>query len=54
MANPKSKRNRLGENVAATLETLWPREGVFKPGPNAERALNLIKRVLQEGGEANG
>ena len=37
---------RLGDNVAGTLETLWPREGVFKPGPNAERALNLIKRVL--------
>ena len=37
---------RLGSNVAATLETLWPAEGVFRRGPNAERALNLIKRVL--------
>ena len=36
----------LGDNVASTLERLWPREGVFKPGPNAERALDLIKRVL--------
>ncbi len=36
----------LGMNVAGTLETLWPREGEWKPGPDAERALNLIRRVL--------
>ncbi len=36
----------LGMGVASTLETLWPTEGVFKRGPDAERALNLIKRVL--------
>ncbi len=36
----------LGTNVAATLERLWYREGLWRPGPNAERALQLIKRVL--------
>lgn len=36
----------LGSNIAATLERLWPTEGVWKPGPNAERALKLIQRVL--------
>ncbi len=36
----------LGNNIAATLETLWPREGLWQPGPNAERALKLIQRVL--------
>lgn len=36
----------LGMDIAGTLETLWPLEGQFARGPDAERALNLIKRVL--------
>ena len=37
---------KLGSNIASTLERLWPTEGVWKPGPDAERALKLIQRVL--------
>lgn len=36
----------LGMNVGGALEALWPREGLWKPGPDAERALKLIQRVL--------
>ena len=38
----------LGMNVGAALETLWYGEGIHQPGPDAERALRLIKRVLEK------
>lgn len=40
----------LGMSIAGDLENLWPLEGVFRRGPDAERALNLVKRVLQAEG----
>ena len=38
----------LGMNVGGTLERLWYTEGFKKRGPEAARALALIKRVLDE------
>ncbi len=36
----------LGGDIAGELERLWPREGVWQPGPDALAALKLIQRVL--------
>ena len=37
----------LGESIAMTLENLWPREGSWPPGPDAQQALRFIQKALQ-------
>ena len=37
----------LGNEVMGALETLWPREGLWQPGPDAHQALILIRRALK-------
>ena len=36
----------LGNVIAGEFERLWPREGLWEPGPYARQALMLIQRVL--------
>ena len=36
----------LGNVIAMDFERLWPREGLWEPGPDARQALLLIQRVL--------
>ena len=38
----------LGVSAGWALEQLWYREGYFKPGPDADEALRLIKKVLND------
>ena len=37
----------LGNDIAGEFERLWPREGLWTPGPDAPQALALIKRALR-------
>lgn len=44
----------LGENIVMTLEKLWPREGQWPPGPDAQQALDFIQRALQKEESSSG
>ena len=37
--------SRLGNSIAAEFDTLWPTEGLWPPGQDATRALDLIRRA---------
>ena len=37
---------QIGEQIGSELERLWPTEGFWQPGEDAEEALDLIRRAL--------